>query len=82
MKVGDLVWMPPDDQLHGAVPVESELVCGLILSEPDTPKGAPASFSMARIQVMWTDPDGTVAIDWEPVSWLEVLSCKTGQVMV
>ena len=76
MQVGDLVWMPPDDR-SGAVPVESELVCGLILSEPDTPKAAPASFSRARIQVMWTDPDGTVAVDWEPMSWLEVLSCNS-----
>ena len=75
MKVGDLVWMPPDDR-SGAVPVESELVCGLILSEPVSPIAAPASFSNARIQVMWTDPDGTVAVDWEPMSWLEVLSCK------
>jgi len=67
------VWMPPEDR-SGAVPVESELVCGLILSEPDTSK---PTFSRARIQVMWTDPDGTVAIDWEPMSWLEVLSCKS-----
>ena len=35
MQVGDLVWMPPnEDQYPGAVPVESELVCGIILSEP------------------------------------------------
>jgi hypothetical protein len=70
MNVGDLVWMPPnEDQYPGAVPVESELVCGLILSEPRKGCHRPA-----RVQVLWTEPDGTTAIDWEPVDWLRPLN--------
>ena len=69
MKVGDLVWMPPNEHA-GAVPVESELVCGLILSEPQQQHVA----GPLRVRVLWTDPDGDVSIDWEPADWLEPLS--------
>ncbi len=69
MQIGDLVWMPPADHA-GAVPVESELVCGLILSEPQLMGGV----GPLRVRVLWADPDGDVSIDWEPADWLEPLS--------
>ena len=72
MQVGDLVWMPPnEDQYPGAVPVESELVCGLILSEP---RRHPLGNSPLRVQVLWTESDGTTAVDWEPADWLRPLN--------
>ena len=70
MKVGDLVWMPPDDR-SGAVPVESELVCGLILSEPQRRL---RGVGPLRVRVLWTEPDGDTSIDWEPADWLKPLS--------
>ena len=74
MKVGDLVWMPPDEHARyehsGVLPVESELVCGLILSEPQRlhPSGP------LRVRVLWTEPEGDVSIDSEPADWLEIIS--------
>lgn len=70
MQVGDLVWMPPDDR-SGAVPVESELVCGLILSEPQRHRSGKGPL---RVRVLWTEPDGDTSIDWEPADWLKPLS--------
>ena len=68
MQIGDLVWMPPNEHA-GAVPVESTLVCGLILSEPQHPLDGPL-----RVLVLWTDPDGDVSIDWEPADWLVTIN--------
>ena len=68
MQIGDLVWMPPNEHA-GAVPVESTLVCGLILSEPQHPLAPPL-----RVLVLWTDPDGDVSIDWEPADWLVTIN--------
>ena len=69
MQIGDLVWMPPDEHA-GAVPVESTLVCGLILSEPQQLHRA----GPLRVRVLWTDPDGDVSIDWEPADWLVTIN--------
>ena len=70
MQVGDLVWMPPNEHA-GAVPVESELVCGLILSEPQKHRSGKGPL---RVQVLWTEPDGTTAVDWEPADWLVTIN--------
>ena len=69
MQSGDLVWMPPNEHA-GAVPVESTLVCGLILSEPQQLHRA----GPLRVRVLWADPDGDVSIDWEPADWLVTIN--------
>jgi len=66
MKVGDLVIMP--DSLHGHYDPPA---IGVVVKMPFVgPNGEKQQ--TPRVGIYWMDGDGHV--DWEPMSWLEVVS--------
>tara|TARA_R110002020_G_scaffold201427_2_gene404086 strand:+ start:226 stop:456 length:231 start_codon:yes stop_codon:yes gene_type:complete len=76
MKVGDLVIMP-GETLRDSEPQS----VGIIVDETDPRTHKTWAGKTKRVGVMWVDGGGV--IDYEPSSWLKVLSsCKEEEVMV
>ena len=66
MKLGDLVTMP------GSVYVPNEPAVGVIIDDKVITTHGDARGGKGRVGVTWLDGGGRV--DYEPASWLEVIS--------
>ena len=69
MKIGDLVIMPGETLAHG----RKQSVGLVIADDYDAKIRHTGRTKRSRIGVLWSDGDG--CIDYEPISWLEVISC-------